>query len=292
MILMRQAQGKEANHPKPRYPINVLYDVMCEKAGKNPFVRETLAFRCLEDRERTIRLMGIVSDTVQSFCLHGAEGMDVGAGCGPLAFSFLNAGGGSVTAIEICPELCQLMERIAERLGFSRRISIRKKNVHIHRIDPMPEAMLVMCEMVGTGLITEGLVSAIRRIRAKVNPGALYLPEAIESRITLKSEKGAVSEPCVYDRVDLPGEDRDGVDKELAIRLSADDPVTIIGADIDTKLFYPNGDSTGRYQWLCDTFEEMLKEPVTVQGKDLRLRIKYNYGASDSSDCGIGIRIR
>jgi predicted RNA methylase len=121
-----------------------------------------MAFLCLKDKERTLALMDIVADTVERYGLAGSCALDAGAGCGPLSFAFLNAGGGNVNAIELLPHLCLLMGRIAERLGFSRQITIKNEDVLEPGPGIDPGTQLVMCEMVGTGLITEHIVPAIR----------------------------------------------------------------------------------------------------------------------------------
>jgi hypothetical protein len=102
-----------------------------------------------------------------------------------------------------------------------------------------------------------------------------------------------VSRPVVYDRVELPSSDARGVETEVEATVSGNqEHIEISGANIDSKLFYPNAMVTGRFKWLCNTYEDILVEPVRVKnGIAVSIRIKYMYGVSDIHNPNLEISI-
>jgi len=265
-----------------RYPLNALYDVMVEHANKRPHARGKIAHCCLMDERRTMKLMEIVS----ACTIPETNGIDLGAGFGPLAFAFLNAGGRQVYMIEQDAELCLILERIAERLGMQRQVKVIKLNLRRASILVPEQVDMVMAELVISGLITEPLISAIRKTRAITSADAQYIPESVSSSIRLlDSYRKPVTEKVEYDFIDLRTNRRNMVNTDLEMRISCGTmATTVCYTEIESSLGYPNGETTGRFDTLCVPIRRSIANIgnlLTLQdGTPVDVHVSYKYGAS------------
>ncbi len=216
MVILSRRNANEKTREGRRFSQSTLYQVMKEESFHNPEIRATMAGCCLLDQKRTFSLMEIVDKNTKE----GETAIDIGAGCGPLAFSFLNAGGDMVTAVEKSPELCQALDDTSIRLGLRDRIEIINADIlDLDWILPT-DIGFVMAELIGTGLLAEPMVPAMRHIRPFLREDAVFIPEQAISTVTLCDTDGfPISAPQVYDHVNMRDIDRDGVDTEVTFTM-------------------------------------------------------------------------
>ncbi|MFH1394403.1 MAG: hypothetical protein ABII71_04750 [Candidatus Micrarchaeota archaeon] len=275
----------KSGRPK-RHSREKMRAVMLEEMAKVNETRNTLGGQCLKDEHRTLDLMEIVENATEE----GATAIDLGAGCGPLSFAFLNAGGGKVVAIEQSEELCRVLVRSAARLGFNDRLEIIESNIFDWLMSYyIPKKVdFVLAELIGTGLLSEPMVKAMRFIRAHVGEDTVFIPEKAVSTLTLCNASGVpISDPEIFDVVDMRTIDRDGVDAIISFRARADVPGEITSGSLllKTELHYPGGQTTGEYRMLCNgvpfevTDEHFYATPFKVRdGDNVIISLKYEYG--------------
>jgi len=271
------------NRTKQKIPNKAMYKIMLEEARRHVSESHSLAKVCLSDRPRTFALMQIVADLARE----GATALDLGAGCGPLTFAFLSAGGGDVIAVEKSSELCRVIDNCAHIFGFEDRILIYNRDI----FDPvmkLPKNIdFVLAELIATGLLSEPMVAAMQHIRPLTHEGTLFIPEKAVSTITLCDQRGfPISAPETYDFVDMRDVERNSVDviATLTVRTEREKALATY-VDINTSLTYPDGGVTGEFQSLCNRlpmeitdYALQLKQFEVENGEEVKLRIRYEYG--------------
>lgn len=254
-----------------------LYEIVLDKMRKflgYPLPPEAVS--CLEDRDRTLKLMDIIKEITE----RETTAVDLGAGSGILGFAFLNAGGDFLYSVDSNLFCTMVIKEIASELGLLSRIEIYKRNA-ISFIPPT-KVDYVIAELVGTGLASEQAVEVMCNIRNHANPGALFFPETAVSSVKLAAGNEDLSDSVEYDSVHFPTNERRRIDRNIRLIISREGVPT--RAVLQTYLLYSNGQRTGEYSALCNPLE--VKVRVTKQAGYVN---KYlNLGPRENPNLKIG----
>ncbi len=263
-----------------KYSNEELYEIVLEEAKKQHLPEKHVATQCIEDRERTLTLMDIISKTIPQ----GAVAVDLGAGTGILGFAALNSGADLVYASELWNDYVSFMKIMAEKLGFVDKFDAFLSDAKYFH--PPENIDYVIAELVGTGLAVEPLVPAIKNIRKYTKRNSLYFPHTAISTIALMEDDKQLSVPIIYDAVTLPKIKKDKVDTELDLPVQHNGFPTHV--EINTMLTYPMGFKTEKFSSLCPSYtteigltreeRERLTPLIVKAGSKLRVHIKYLYG--------------
>jgi predicted RNA methylase len=129
-------------------------------------------YQCLLDVERTRAFQAAISASVRP----GDVVIDAGAGSGILSFFAARAGAGKVYAVEVDPYLASCLERSVEANQLGHVIEVIAEDIHSARIPP--DADVVICELMETGLMDEQQVTALQALRERlvITPRTRLIP--------------------------------------------------------------------------------------------------------------------
>jgi predicted RNA methylase len=258
--------------------LHELYEAV-EEASKDMLERgeisDGVATQCLNDYSRSISLMRLIADNTAS----NSNAIDAGAGTGILSLAFLAGGGRRVYALEMDPEFVEFLHHIARITGYSRRLVPVQCDTTKYR--PKMEADFIFAEQVQTGFTEEDQIQTVINLRKSLRPGGRLFPERGTSTLTVMEGNRCLSQPVVYDTVDMYTINRAALQKKTELELQQTG--TPEWLKLSTVLSFGSTQLTG-FRTLCSDYSVQypwhgMRKQSFNKGSRLEIQINYCYGS-------------